>query len=84
MPLETLESTIPLFRRGHFDENDSGKLYYSREIQIQNHCENLVKDVVYSCKYDLRTDIEAALNGLKVDIGVIRKRKTILFAGQLR
>lgn len=84
MPLETLESTIPLFRRGHFDENDSGKLYYSREIQIQNHCENLVKDVVYSCKYDLRTDIEAALNGLKVDIGVIRKRNNDSICGTIK
>ena len=68
------ESSNPLFQRYHLEETDDGKIFYSREIQVQVYCEQVVKDVIRSCNYNLRTDTEAALNGLKVDIGIIRNQ----------
>ena len=69
--LPTRQCSTPLRQRHHQSEKD-GKVYYSREIQVQHHLETVVKDVIESCDYSLRTDTEASLNGLKVDIGVIR------------
>lgn len=64
------ESSNPLYQNFHreLDEGE-GKVYYSRELQVQTHLENMVTDVIKSCKYNLRTDTEAALNGLKMMLG---------------
>lgn len=53
-------------------ERDNGIIYYSRELHVQNNLEALMKDVIRSCSYDLWTDMESSLNGLKIDIGVLR------------
>ena len=74
--LPTRDSSTPLRQRYHQSAKD-GKVYYSRELQVQTHLENVVNDVIESCNYDLKTDREAALNGLKVDIGIIRNRNDI-------
>lgn len=72
-PLQLEECIKDLFERRHQeDEIGRGKVSYSREIQVQDHCEHLVMDIIESCKYDLQTDKEASLNGLKVDVGMIR------------
>ena len=75
--LPTRDSSTPLRQRYHQSAKD-GKVYYSRELQVQTHLENVVNDVIESCNYDLKTDTEAALNGLKVDIGIIRNRNDII------
>lgn len=68
-------TTPDLHRFFHRVENEAeGKAYYSREFQVQVHLDNVVKDVIRSCKYELKTDTEAALNGLKVDVGIIRNQ----------
>jgi hypothetical protein len=70
-------STTPdLHRFFHRVENEAegGKAHYSRELQVQIHLENVVKALIRSCKYNLKTDTEAALNGLKGDVGIIRNR----------
>lgn len=73
-PLMPKESRAPLYRYYHQVENGvKGNVYYSQELRVRIHLENVVKDVIRSCNYDLKTDTEAALNGLKVDSGIIRK-----------
>lgn len=63
---------VPLERYFHvLREYDQGIIYYSRELHLQIKIEQLISDVIRSCKYDLRTDTESSLNGLKVDIGVL-------------
>lgn len=64
---------IPLYRFYHvLDDKQNGKIKYSREAHVQDHLEQVIKDVILCCNYDLKTDLEASLNGLKVDIGFIR------------
>ena len=69
--LQVQEYTKPLYRRLHLPRR-KGEIHYSRENQVQAHLETLVTDVIESCNYGLTTDTEAALNGLKVDIGFLR------------
>ena len=33
-----------------------GKVYYSRELQVQDHCDKVVMDVIESCQYDLKIE----------------------------
>ena len=78
-PLQLEECSTDLFERRHQEDLvGRGKVGYSREIQVQDHCKCLVMDIIESCKYDLHTDKEASLNGFKVDVGMIRNlRDTI-------
>lgn len=69
------ECTTPLYQHHHKPDNEAeGKVFYSRKIQVQIHVLTLLKDVIRSCNYKVRHDTEAALNGLKIDIGVIRNQ----------
>ena len=78
-PMDQLQSFLPrecatpLFQYHHRPDNEAeGKIFYSREIHVQMHFWTLLKDVIRSCNYKVKPDTEAALNGLKIDIGVIR------------
>jgi hypothetical protein len=72
-PLELKESSKHFYQREHHDSED-GKVYYTRELHVQVHPQKVVDDVVRSCGYGLPTETEAAFNGLKVDIGIIRNQ----------
>ena len=74
-PLPPKESSTPLYRFFHQVGNEAeGKVHYSRQLQVQFHLVGVVQDVIRSCNYNLKPDTEAALNGLKVDVGIIRNR----------
>ena len=69
---QPLECTTPLYQQHHQPDNEKDQVFYSREIQVQIHVSTLMKDVIRSCNYNLSPDTEAALNGLKIDIGFLR------------
>eukprot|EP00550_Attheya_septentrionalis_P006426 CAMPEP_0198282756 /NCGR_PEP_ID=MMETSP1449-20131203/2521_1 /TAXON_ID=420275 /ORGANISM="Attheya septentrionalis, Strain CCMP2084" /LENGTH=488 /DNA_ID=CAMNT_0043979147 /DNA_START=303 /DNA_END=1769 /DNA_ORIENTATION=- len=72
--LQMKESDKPLYRHHHQVESEvEGTVRYSRELQVQNYLDAVVKDVIRSCQCNLKTDMEASLNGLRLDIGMLRK-----------
>ena len=75
---KALSTNEPVLHRYFHRAGDekAGKISYTREIQVhvQSHLVNVVNDVIRSCNYSLKTDTEAALNGLKGDIGILRNR----------
>ena len=77
LALQTCET--PLYRFYHvLDNQKNGKIKYSREVHVQTHLEQVFKDVILCCNYDLKTDLESSLNGLRVDIGVIRNSNDVI------
>ena len=77
LALQTCET--PLYRFYHvLDNQKNGKIKYSREVHVQTHLEQVFKDVILCCNYDLKTDLESSLNGLRVDIGVIRNSNDVV------
>jgi len=75
-PLVIQENNTRLRRFNHV--SDEQTITYTRELIVQSYLHDVVKDVIRSCRYDLKTDEEAALNGLKVDVGMIRNRDDII------